>query len=78
MSEDRHRTTTSTVSGGWSESGAFLGSILGGTLLGYLGDLWLGTDPWLIVILTLVGAYGGFMRMWSQAKRAEEKYGTRY
>ena len=77
MTEDRHR-TTSDISGGWSESGSFLGSILGGTLLGYLGDLWLGTDPWLIVILTLVGAYGGFMRMYVMAKRAEEKYGSRY
>ncbi|MDH3517681.1 MAG: AtpZ/AtpI family protein [Acidimicrobiia bacterium] len=77
MTQDRNR-TTSDISGGWSESGAFLGSILGGTLLGYLGDLWLGTDPWLIVILTLVGAYGGFMRMYAMAKRMEEKHGTRY
>ena len=56
---------------GWVTSGAFLGSILSGTLLGYLVDLWLGTDPWFVVIGILVGSYSGFVRMWHLSKQME-------
>jgi len=62
------RPETSTVEG-WVSGGAFLGSILSGTLLGYLADRWLGTDPWLVVIGILVGSYSGFMRMWHLSKQ---------
>ena len=31
------------VSDGWGRSGAFAGSIISGTLLGFLADYWLGT-----------------------------------
>ncbi len=69
-------TTTSqiadAVNEGWIEGGSFLGSILAGTLLGYLADQWLGTEPWLIVVGILVGAYSGFMRIWHYSKRIEE------
>ncbi len=57
---------------GWMEGGSFLGSVLAGTLLGYLADQWLGTDPWLIVVGILLGAYSGFMRLWHYSKRIEE------
>ncbi|HEY3427166.1 MAG TPA: AtpZ/AtpI family protein [Acidimicrobiia bacterium] len=53
---------------GWATSGSFLGSILSGTLLGYLGDLWLDTRPWLVVIGILAGSYAGFMTLWRQSK----------
>jgi ATP synthase protein I len=56
---------------GWVNGGAFLGSILSGTLIGYLLDLWLGTDPWLVVIGILVGSYSGFVRMWHLSKQME-------
>ena len=69
-------TTTSQIADavnyGWIEGGSFLGSILAGTLLGYLADEWLGTEPWLIVVGILVGAYSGFMRIWHYSKRIEE------
>jgi len=51
--------------------GAFLGSILSGTLLGYLADLWLGTDPWFIVVGIVAGSYAGFVRMWNLSKQME-------
>jgi len=57
---------------GWVEGGSFLGSILAGTLLGYLADHWLGTEPWLVVVGILLGAYSGFARMWAYSKRMEE------
>jgi ATP synthase protein I len=71
----KRETTTSQVAGavnqGWLEGGSFFGSILAGTLLGYLGDRWLGTEPWLVVVGILVGAYSGFMRIWHYSKRIE-------
>ena len=56
---------------GWVAGGAFFGSILSGTLLGYLADLWLGTDPWLVVTGIILGSYSGFMRMWELSKQME-------
>jgi len=51
------------VSDGLNAGSAFLGSILAGTLLGFLGDLWLNTDPWLVVIGVVVGSINGFVQM---------------
>jgi F0F1-type ATP synthase assembly protein I len=54
------------------EGGSFVSSILAGMLLGYLADLWLGTEPWLVVIGILAGAYSGFMRLWRYSVKMEE------
>lgn len=61
-----------TNSSGWVASGSFLGSILSGTLLGYLADLWLGTRPWLIAVGIIGGSYAGFMTMWRMSKGLEK------
>ena len=55
------------------EGGSFVGSVLAGTLLGYLLDSWLGTDPWLVVIGIVVGSYSGFNRMWQYMKKMDGK-----
>ncbi len=68
----RSRRITSETVGGWVYSGSFAGSILAGTLLGYLGDRWLDTKPWLLVVGALLGAYSGFMRMWTYSKQMEQ------
>jgi ATP synthase protein I len=72
----KHDTTTnqahSAVSG-WMHGGSFLSSILAGTLLGYLLDMWLGTDPWLVVIGIILGSYSGFMKMWHYAKQTDDE-----
>jgi ATP synthase protein I len=70
--ETPHQHVTNAVSEGWVEGGSFLGSILSGALLGYLADMWLGTDPWLVVVGILVGSYSGFMNMWRWSKQIEE------
>jgi ATP synthase protein I len=70
--ESATRQVAAAMGDGWIQGGSFLGSILSGTLLGYLADRWLGTDPWLVVIGIVVGSYSGFMNVWRQAKRAEE------
>jgi len=73
----KQETTTqqvhSAVNEGWMEGGSFLGSVLAGTLLGYFLDRWLGTDPWLVSIGIIVGAYAGFVQMWGYIKRLDER-----
>jgi len=65
MREDSvHRQVTGAVSEGWVDGGAFLGSILSGTLLGWVADRLFGTDPWLVVTGIVVGSISGFYRMW--------------
>lgn len=48
--------------------GSFLGSIVAGLLIGLLLDWWLGTEPWFVIGLALLGSYSGFMRVWHYAK----------
>jgi len=55
------------------QGGSFLSSILAGALLGYLLDLWLGTDPWLVVTGIVLGSYAGFARVWQYLKRMDGK-----
>lgn len=63
----------SAVDQGWVTGSSFFGSIVSGLLIGYFVDRWLGTDPWAIIIFTLLGAYSGFMRLWQYAKSEEAK-----
>jgi F0F1-type ATP synthase assembly protein I len=41
-------------------------------LLGLLADHWLGTEPWLVVIGSIVGIYSGSLNMWRYSKKIEE------
>lgn len=54
------------------QGGSFLSSILAGTLLGYLLDMWLGTDPWLVVIGVCLGSYAGFVKVWDYMKQLDD------
>lgn len=73
----KQETTTqqvhSALNDGWMEGGSFLGSVLAGTLLGYFLDRWLGTDPWLVSIGIIVGAYAGFVQMWGYLKSLDDR-----
>lgn len=68
----KQETTTkqvqSAVSDGLLHGGSFLSSILAGTLVGYFADLWLGTEPWLVIAGIVLGSYAGFMRIWALLK----------
>ena len=46
------------------EAASFFSTIMAGFLLGYLGDIWLGTDPVLVVLGIIAGSVTGFWRMW--------------
>ncbi len=64
--------TTSAVNDGWMEGGSFFSSIIAGTLLGYFLDMWLGTEPWLVIIGIVFGSYSGFMKVWQYSKRLDD------
>lgn len=55
----------------WSRAGSFFESILAGALVGYLLDLWWGTEPWLVITGVLLGSYTGFMRIWAMLKEQD-------
>jgi len=62
----------SALNDGWMQGGSFFSSIVAGTLLGYFADMWLGTDPWLVILGIVVGAYAGFVKVWDYIKRLED------
>jgi len=64
------------VNDGWLNGGAFFDSLIGGTLLGYGLDRWLGTDPWLVVTGIVLGAYTGFTRVWRFVRSQDPVPGT--
>jgi ATP synthase protein I len=46
-----------------------LGGLFGGTLIGWLLDRWLGTGPWLLIILMVLGTVGGFWSIFKLTSR---------
>lgn len=72
-----HRGVTSAVADGWVAGGSFFGSIMAGTLIGWLGDHWLTTGPWLLVVGITLGSANGFYRMWEMVRRPTGKEAVR-
>ena len=72
-----HRGVTSAVADGWVTGGSFFGSIMAGTLIGWLGDRWLSTEPWLLVVGIVAGSANGFYRMWETVRRPTGKQAVR-
>jgi len=53
----------------------FTGSIVGGAILGWWIDRWLGTEPWLMLLwlaLGLIAGFRGVIRAVQRADRAAE------
>jgi F0F1-type ATP synthase assembly protein I len=54
------------------------GTILGGLLVGYLLDQYLGTSPWFLIVVTAIAFAGAFARLVQWAKVfAKERNGNR-
>jgi ATP synthase protein I len=51
----------------------FLGAIAGGVFLGYQLDRHFGTDPWLVLGMTIAGTVIGFYRMVQVLRRFERQ-----
>ena len=45
------------------------GSVIAGVLLGFWLDRQAGTEPWLLILLTVAGVVGGFIGAYEQIKR---------
>jgi len=61
---DRGDTPTSAhMMGDWSTAGDFFSSILAGLVIGLVGDYFLNTEPWLVVVGVIAGFAVGFWRM---------------
>jgi ATP synthase protein I len=71
--ESTSKQVHSSVDQGWMQAGSFLNSVLAGTLLGYVLDLWLGTEPWLVIIGIVLGSYSGFMKIWAMIRSQDEE-----
>lgn len=50
----------------------FVSAVLVWTLIGWLADRWLGTDPWLVALGAVLGFVLGMYLVWLRAFRAEE------
>jgi ATP synthase protein I len=46
-----------------------IAGVVGGALIGYALDHWLGTGPWLLIALFLLGAAGGMRNAWRRLSR---------
>lgn len=67
----------SAVTDGWMGGGAFFDSLIAATLLGYVADRWLGTDPWLVVSGIVLGSYVGFAKVWRYSRSIETSHRER-
>jgi F0F1-type ATP synthase assembly protein I len=72
-----HRGVTSAVADSWVAGGSFFGSIMAGTLLGWLADRWLSTEPWLLIVGIALGSANGFYRMWELVRKPTGKQAVR-
>jgi ATP synthase protein I len=46
-----------------------------GTGLGWLGDRYFGTSPWLMLVGVLIGVAAGFLNVYRDMKQAEDEDG---
>ena len=72
MKHSPHRQVAEAVDSGWVAGGSFFGSIMAGTLIGWIIDHFAGTYPAFIVVGITVGSVSGFIQMWVLANRESQ------
>jgi F0F1-type ATP synthase assembly protein I len=60
--------TKQAISSEFAMAGDFFSSIISGFLLGFAGDHFLGTRPWLVVSGIVAGSVTGFYRMYRNSE----------
>ena len=50
----------------------FTGTIAGGVVVGWAIDHWFGTEPWGLLVMSVVGSVGGFARLLQLLRRFQE------
>jgi len=57
------------MSSGFRAATDLAGGIIAGALIGYLGDRWLGTSPFLLIAFLVIGAIAGFRSVYRLGSR---------
>ena len=57
------------MSSGFRAATDLAGGIIAGTLIGYLGDRWLGTSPFLLIAFLVIGMIAGFRSVYRLGSR---------
>jgi ATP synthase protein I len=52
-----------------------IGGVVGGGLIGFLLDHWLGTRPWMMIVFFILGAAGGLRNAYRRLSRLSEDSG---
>jgi ATP synthase protein I len=61
VSEDDDKQETNLKTGiAYGAAVSLFAAVVGGLIVGWLLDRWLGTGPWLLVVGLILGAVGGF------------------
>ncbi|GAA4765962.1 F0F1 ATP synthase assembly protein [Stakelama sediminis] len=59
---------------GWAVGIEFVGSVLVGAVVGLLLDKWLGTAPWIMIVLLLLGFVAGLRRAITMSKQFDTDF----
>ena len=57
------------MSSGFRAATDLAGGIIAGALIGYLGDRWLGTSPFLLIAFLVIGTIAGFRSVYKLGSR---------
>jgi ATP synthase protein I len=57
------------ISAGLNVFAEFVSAVIVGALIGWQGDVWLGTRPWLLVLFLGLGTAAGFWNIYRMAAR---------
>lgn len=63
------------MSVGLSAFSEFVGALVAGGLIGWKADDWLGTKPWLLVLMLGIGVAAGFWNIFRLAKQEQSRDG---
>ncbi len=75
MDEDRRRSRHALLAetdDGWSHTAEFVSAVLVWTLLGWLTDRWLDTDPWFVATGAVLGFGLGIYLLWLRLVRDDD------
>ena len=51
----------------------FSGTIAGGAFVGWLIDRWMDTEPWALIVCTMLGVVGGFFALIQGLRQLERR-----
>lgn len=64
------------MSSGFRAATDLAGGIIAGALIGYLGDRWLGTSPFLLIAFLAIGAVAGLRSVYRLGSRPTSRSGS--